>query len=167
MFAAAKARELVLVEAFMYRLRPVIHAALDLIHRGALGEVRIVRTNFTFNRPAAADDVRYQSELGGGSLWDVGCYCVHLCRSIARAEPVRSHLLQHQHEHGVDDYAAGLLEFPSGVLATFTSGMTVTCDRSTFVGGSEASLQIESTWLPPSRLILARGPAGGRCGGDA
>jgi len=157
MFAAAEKADRYLVEAFMYRQHPAIVTMLETLRLGAVGEVKVIRSNFTFNREANQDDVRYQPELCGGSLMDVGCYCVNLCRAIAGAEPVETHAHAHIHDFGVDDYAVGNLKFPGGVLASFTCGMTLEADRRTVVAGSEGYLICEDPWFCDGRLTLVRG----------
>lgn len=147
MFAAAKSANRILMEATMYRALPQTRLLIDAVASGQIGIPKLLRTNFTFTRPVDPNDARYQPGAGGGSLMDVGCYCIDLARSIAGDEPVESHAVFHQHESGVDDYAAGTLRFPSGLLATFTCGMTVVSDQTTHIAGSEARIEIPRFWF--------------------
>ncbi len=157
MFAAAERHQHVLVEAFMYRCKPSVREFLRRIHSGAIGEVRLIRSHFTFNRPASDTDARYHSQMAGGSLMDVGCYCVNFSRAIANEEPLNHQALAHLHASGVDDYAAGLLRFPNNALGSFTCGMTVESDRTTFVGGSEGWMSIDFPWLDGESFVIVRG----------
>ncbi len=157
MFTFATSTNRLLVEGFMYRCQPVIHKLLDLVHTGAIGQIKLIRSNFTFNRPDLTSDARYQRDMGGGSLMDVGCYCINLCRALTRAEPEAMHAIAHMHSSRVDEYAAGTLRFPGGVLATFTCGMTVEADRSTFIGGSHGHITIPFPWHSDGTLILTQG----------
>ncbi len=156
MFAVAQQAQRVLVEAFMYRCHPGVQELLKLVRDGAVGEVRLIRTNFTFQRPDNAGDIRYQPQLAGGSIMDVGCYCVNLARAVADSEPVESHAFVHRHHTGVDDYAAGALAFENGALCTFTCGMTVQADRTAYVGGSEGFLAVDTPWFSEGKLVLCR-----------
>lgn len=157
MFAAAERAGRVLAEAFMYRCKPVIHRFLEAVRRGAVGEVKLIRSHFTFSRPVLGTDARYHAEMGGGSLMDVGAYCVNFSRAIAGAEPVEMRALAHLHERGVDDYAAGVLRFPGDVLATFTCGMTVESDRTTFVGGTKGWMSIDFPWQTADSFLVVNG----------
>ncbi len=147
MFSVAKDSGKHLVEAFMYRCRPIIQKLIEKVHSGAIGDLQIIRSNFTFEREPNLKDARYQPDNGGGSLMDVGCYCVHLSRTLAKAEPTEVHAVAHRHDTGVDDYAAGVLKFQSGPLVTFTSGMTVTSDKHTHIAGSKGRIEIDMPWL--------------------
>ena len=146
MFNRAAEKDLVLIEAFMYRTHPQTKLLHDTIRSGAIGEIRLIRTNFTFSREATREDARYQPGPGGGSLMDVGCYCVDLSRTLLGAEPDRVECFAHMHEFGVDDYAAGLLGFENGTLATFTCGMTVLSDQTTHIAGTEGRIEIVRFW---------------------
>ena len=146
MFDRAAEKRLVLMEAFMYRAHPQTQKHFDLVASGAIGEVRLIRANFTFSREATHEDARFQAGPGGGSLMDVGCYCVDFARTLSGGEPDRVECLAHRHEFGVDDYAAGLLGFSGGSLATFTCGMTVLSDQSAHLAGSEGRIEITRFW---------------------
>ncbi|MEW6305098.1 MAG: Gfo/Idh/MocA family oxidoreductase [Verrucomicrobiota bacterium] len=156
MFEAAARAKRVLIEAFMYRCHPAIRRILAMVSEGAIGEVRLIRTNFTFNRPVQEADTRYQPAMAGGSLMDVGCYCLNFARAIVGKEPTRVHAFAHLHPSGVDEYAAGTLDFGGKTLASFTCGMTVDADRITTIGGSEGFLQIDFPWLGPGTFHLTR-----------
>jgi predicted dehydrogenase len=146
MFDRAEATGRVLIEAFMYRAHPQTRLIHETVASGVIGEIRLIRTNFTFNRAASPVDARFQAGPGGGSLMDVGCYCVDFTRTLLGAEPDRVECVAHRHEFGVDDYAAGLLGFPTGALATFTCGMTVLSDQTAHIAGTEGRLEVTRFW---------------------
>ncbi|HVF99780.1 MAG TPA: Gfo/Idh/MocA family oxidoreductase, partial [Chloroflexia bacterium] len=77
LIAAQRRSGVKVMEAFMYRFHPQTERIRQLAAGGAIGETRIVRATFDFllSRP---QDVRLSKELGGGSLLDVGCYCVNI-----------------------------------------------------------------------------------------
>ncbi len=156
MFAVAEETGKVLVEAFMYRLRPVVKEILKTVHSGVLGEVRLIRSNFTFDREALKEDARYHPEWGGGSFMDIGAYSVNFCRAVAGCEPDEIHAIGHIHEYGVDDYAAGLLKF-GDKLATFTAGMTIMSDRRVFIAGTKGRIMSDQPWFEKETFELTVG----------
>jgi len=88
MIDGCRSHGVLLMEAFMYRFHPQHARVIELIESGAIGELRFVRTAFTFMlEPFPADNVRLSSELGGGALMDVGCYCVNASRMLFGEEP--------------------------------------------------------------------------------
>ena len=154
MFEAARRCDRVLVEAFMYRSYPVIAKLIKMVCEGAIGQVKLIRSHFTFNDPVSPEDIHFQPNLAGGSLMDVGCYCINLARALAGSEPTAMHAVAHGHASGVDEYAAGCLDFNGQTLAAFTCGMTVEADRTTFVGGSEGYLEIDMPWFSDGTFTL-------------
>lgn len=147
MFAAAEACGRVLVEAFMYRTHPLIQQLVHTVRTGAIGGLRLMRSNFTFAREASLDDARYHPDQAGGSLMDVGCYCVNLARALAGSEPVEVNATAHLHPLGVDDYAAGTLKFGDDFLMTFTCGMTVQSHPGTYLAGTGGRIEIDAFWF--------------------
>ncbi len=73
--AAAAAARVVVEEGFMYRHEPLTARVMALVNDGAIGDVRAVVSGFTFALDASRN-IRLDTGLGGGSLWDVGCYPV-------------------------------------------------------------------------------------------
>ena len=79
-------RGVLLMEAFMWRHQPRTLELRRMIREGVLGELRLIRSSFSF--PIAPGDWRLDPARGGGALWDVGCYGVSTARFFAGAEPV-------------------------------------------------------------------------------
>jgi predicted dehydrogenase len=117
-FDAAEAGSLVLEEAFMWRHTPQVRKLLELLP--GIGPVGVVRSTFGFVLDRAYD-VRIDALLDGGSLMDVGCYCVSASRLVA-GEPLRVAGEQVIGPRAVEIRFAGLMRFPGDVLATFNSG---------------------------------------------
>jgi predicted dehydrogenase len=81
-FDLAKANGLVMSEAYMYRYNPQTLHLADLVASGEIGELRLINSSFTWPTDAPGD-VRLDPTLAGGSLLDVGCYCVNAARLLA------------------------------------------------------------------------------------
>lgn len=148
----------VLMEAFMYRHHPQTARLVDLVRSGAIGRLRLVRASFSFNEPDAAD-TRLSAAMAGGSLMDVGCYCVSATRLLA-GEPELVSGAQVIGGDGVDITFAGWLRFPGDVLGHFDSGLVCDDRFDLEVVGEEASLYLPDPWhcLEP-RIELRRAHA--------
>ncbi len=103
-------RGVLLMEAFMWRHQPRTLELLELVQSGAIGELRLIRSSFSF--PIGPGDWRLDPARGGGSLFDVGCYGVNMARLFAASEPVRASAMAHQGDTGVDLSLTAQLEFP-------------------------------------------------------
>jgi len=160
MFDAAEASGKSLMEAFMYRSHPQTLALVDAVASGEIGKLQLIRTSFCFHARKTAGNIRFVRPLGGGSLMDIGCYCISFARLFAGAEPTKIHAVATIHSSGVDDRAAGTLVFPSGILSTFACGLSLEADNSPYPCGTEGYIEVPTPWKPTtgnSRFIVARG----------
>jgi D-xylose 1-dehydrogenase (NADP+, D-xylono-1,5-lactone-forming) len=114
-FDAAESRGLVLSEAFMWRHHPQADQLVALVRDGVIGELREIRARFGFVL-ADRGDPRWDPALDGGSLMDVGCYCVSAARLLA-GEPERIEGSGTRSRSGVDARFEVTLRFPGGVVA--------------------------------------------------
>ncbi len=122
MVAAARAAGRRLVEAFMYRHHPQIAALHELLEAGVIGKLRTVETAFSALL-SDEDDVRYRRDWGGGSLLDVGTYCVNMCRHTVGREPRRAIAFGAFHPACDIDLAChGVVDFGDGVFGAISCG---------------------------------------------
>jgi xylose dehydrogenase (NAD/NADP) len=78
--AACAANGVKLMEAFMYRYTDRTRKVLEVVRSGALGEIKFISSTFRFLLANPAS-IKLKQELGGGSLYDVGCYPVNFFRA--------------------------------------------------------------------------------------
>ena len=147
MAAAAEQYGVVLMEAFMYRFHPRTEKVLELLQSAAIGEPGLINATFTFRLSNPAN-IRLSAELGGGSLMDVGCYCVNITRTLAGAEPVEVQAFANWGKTGVDDEMVGTLRFADGLLAQFSCGLTLERREFYQVAGPEGHIEVQSAFLP-------------------
>ena len=147
MEAAAAANGVKLLEAFMYRFHPRTEKVLEMVRAGAVGDLKQIRSTFTFllTRP---EDIRWDRTLGGGALMDVGCYCVNVSRTIVGAEPVEVRAMANFRTPGVDEQMAGTLRFADGLLAHFDCALTMERSEAYQIQGTEGHLRIQNAFLP-------------------
>jgi len=146
---AFKERGILFAEAFMYRFHPRTERVKQLVDEGALGDVRLIRAAFSF-QIGDEDNVRlYGPEQGGGSLMDVGCYCINLMRHVTGEEPERVSASAVFGDTQVDEWLVGTLAFPSGALGVLDCGFR-SLDRHTYeIRGSEGTLIVDEAFGTP------------------
>src|SRR5271166_5588213 len=132
-FDVAERRGLVLAEGFMWRHHPQAHRLLELL--GEVGELRLIRTSFSFLLENAAD-VRLRASLDGGALMDLGCYCLSAARLLA-GEPLVVSAQQVRGGDAVDMRLTGLLRFAHDVLATIDCGFDLASRDGLEVAGTQ------------------------------
>jgi predicted dehydrogenase len=127
-----------LMEAFMYRHHPQTHKAAELVRSGAIGELRQVRSRFSFTL-GNDTDVRMLPELDGGAVMDLGCYCISMQRVLA-GEPELVFGRQRIGATGVDVGFTGVLQFPGDVFGEFHCGFDLPESNGLEAVGSEGVL---------------------------
>jgi predicted dehydrogenase len=140
-----------LMEAFMYRLHPSWQAARRLVDEGRIGRLTAVHSWFSyFNEDAA--NIRNIVEVGGGALYDIGCYCVNLSRMLFKAEPTRVQAsIRRDPAGGTDTLTAGILDFPDGI-ATFGCSTRAEDDQRVDIYGTAGRISIGIPFnIPPDR----------------
>jgi predicted dehydrogenase len=162
MEAAARANGVLLLEAFMYRFHPQTERVIELIRQGAIGEPRLIHAAFTF-RLTNPTNIRLQADLGGGSLMDVGCYCVNVSRTLFGAEPIEAQAFARWSAGGVDEQMTGSLRFDGG-YAQFDSALTLARRESYQVVGTDGVIEAPVAFLPGhgDTIVRIRDAAGER-----
>src|SRR3954454_16830426 len=143
-FDAAERTGRHLSEAFMWRHNPQTKKLQELVESGAIGEVRLIRSSFSYSL-YDEQNIRLQTEVEGGALMDVGCYCVSGSRPFG-GEPTSSRGEAWYGKTGTDWVFTGVLHFPNDVLATFDCGTALPNRHELEVIGSAGSLFVGDPW---------------------
>jgi predicted dehydrogenase len=143
-FEAAERSEHLLTEAFMYRHNPQTKRLVELIREGAIGELRLVRSTFSYSL-YDAENIRLRTDVEGGSLMDVGCYCVSGSRLLA-GEPESVFGQSYVGPSGTDWVFTGAMRFPGDVLAQFDCGTALPERDELEAIGTEGSLFLDDPW---------------------
>jgi predicted dehydrogenase len=144
-FDAAERAGRHLSEAFMYRHNPQTKRLRQLLEEGAVGQVRLIRSAFSYSL-YDADNIRLRTDVEGGALMDVGCYCVSGSRLVAGGEPVSVHGESWIGKTGTDWIFTGSMRFDGDVLAIFDCGTALPERDELEVIGSEGSLFLDDPW---------------------
>ena len=156
MVQAARANDVFLMEAFMYRCHPQTEKLVSLIRSGSLGRIKGVQASFGFDGAFPADGRLLSNELGGGGILDVGCYPVSMARLVAGvaiddafSEPLEVQAIGHVGERSrVDEYTVAILKFPGEILASLATSVQLWQDNVVRVFGSEGRLLLREPWHP-------------------
>jgi predicted dehydrogenase len=136
------------MEAFMYRCHPQWSKIKQIIADDVIGEVRAIKSTFSYNMGINLENIRMSNPAAGGGLMDVGCYCVSFSRLIAGEEPIKANCVGYiGKESRVDQQTAGILMFPSGAIASFECGTQVNIPTNAHIFGSKGSISIENPWF--------------------
>jgi D-xylose 1-dehydrogenase (NADP+, D-xylono-1,5-lactone-forming) len=159
LFDLAGSRGLVLAEAFMYRHHPKTLRVRELLEEGAIGDLRTIRCSFSFQVADPRSDIRYSSELAGGALRDVGCYCVNYSTFAANAAPDEVHGHAERGSVDIDEQFYATLVFPEGRVAQFDCALNVQLNLGATLIGSVGAIHVPMPWyahLEPLSVYLHR-----------
>jgi predicted dehydrogenase len=143
-FDAAEGAGRFLSEAFMYRHHPQTARLVELVRDGAIGELRLVRSAFTYTL-FDPQNIRLRTDVDGGALMDVGCYCVSGSRLLA-GEPESVFGRAYLGHTGTDWVFTGSLRFPGDVLGLFDCATAITGRDELEAIGTEGSLFLDDPW---------------------
>jgi predicted dehydrogenase len=148
---AGREAGIVLVEAFMYRQHPSWVAVRDLVASGRIGRLVAVDSWFSYHLKDPTN-IRNIREVGGGALYDIGCYSVNLSRMLFGDEPKAvAATIVRDPGSGVDILTSAILSFAAGT-ATFTSATQVEPDQRVSIYGTAGRIEVEIPFnIPPDR----------------
>ncbi|MFH0246472.1 Gfo/Idh/MocA family protein [Streptomyces sp. HK10] len=144
----AEERGLLIMENFAFLRHPQHDLAQSLVADGAIGELRSYNGVFGIP-PTDPRGIKYQADLGGGALWEVGCYPVRAAQEYLRSSPqVLGAGLKFDPGLGVDISGVALLRDDDGVTANCSFGLSHSY-RSTYdLWGNEGRLVLEWAFTP-------------------
>lgn len=160
--AAARDAGVKLMTAYRLHFERANTRAVELVRAGRIGEPRIFDAVFTM-QVKDPNDIRLQRKVGGGTLWDIGIYCLNAARSVFRAEPIEGVALTAADDDKrwseVEEMASVVLRFPKERLATFTCSFGAAKGSSYRVIGSRGEIRVEPAfhYTQPLRLVVTVG----------
>src|SRR5580692_12274231 len=149
------------IEAFMVRYHPQWHRVRTLVRAGRIGSVKAIQSAFVFT-VLDPNNVRNQADIGGGALYDVGCYPIVTARYVFGTEPSRAiALIDRDAVLGVDRVTSGLLDFPGGGQLVFSSALQLAPYQRVVILGSEGRIEVSVPFTPQKdhscRLVIDSG----------
>jgi glucose-fructose oxidoreductase len=148
MIEAAERADVRLMTAYRLHFEPANMRAVEIVRAGRLGEPRLFSSVFTMQ--VKAGDIRLDREKGGGTLYDIGIYCINAARYLFRAEPIEVEAMtasgSEKRFAEVEEMAACLLRFPDERFATFQVSFGAADVSSYRIVGTKGDLVVDSAY---------------------
>jgi predicted dehydrogenase len=148
MIKACKENNVKIMTAYRLHFEPLFLEVLEIVKSGKIGEPRFFSSSFSMH--ARPGGIRTQRELGGGTLYDLGVYCINTARLMFRAEPIevvassidgaRSNMPE------IDEMTSGIMRFDGDRLATFTTSFNANGVSDFRVVGTEGNIHAEPAY---------------------
>ena len=145
MAQAAEKNGVIIQEAAMMRFHPQTRYLRELVAKRTIGEVRLIRGVFAFTLENPGD-IRLDVNMGGGSLWDLGSYCVSFTRTVLQTEPIEVSAYQVSGDTGVDLSFSAQMQFPTGTLVHFFSSFQSFAHIEADFLGTEGRIYADIPW---------------------
>jgi predicted dehydrogenase len=143
----------IIAEAFMYRHHPQTLKVRQMVDEGILGKVKLIRGSFTYQF-TRQDNYRADPVMGGGALWDIGCYPLSYARAMLGMEPVEVFGWQVTGASGIDESFVAQMRFPGETHAQFDCSFAVPNHTFMELVGDEATLIIPMPFTPQSKEYI-------------
>ncbi|MCR4933673.1 MAG: Gfo/Idh/MocA family oxidoreductase [Lachnospiraceae bacterium] len=121
MFDTAKENGVNLMEAYAYLHTPYIESLKSDVKSGIIGDIDYIETAFITQ--GYKEDIRLYKEMGGGAMYDLGCYCTTMILSLIDSKPSDVKAVAEFSDKGVDFNTSAIIKFENGVRASFNVGM--------------------------------------------
>ena len=157
MIAAARANKRLLVEGMWGRWVPGTLKLMELTGQGIIGPVRGMQAVFSYDMRDEPGHHAFDPAYGGGSLLDVGCYCLHFASWYAGAPLAEIKAVADVGSatgNPVDEQCAWLLRFENNVIAQLSSGMTLRRDDGNYIFGDLGYIHMASRFYAPERFTV-------------
>lgn len=158
MIQVARDCKVLLMEAFMYRYTDRVRQINRVLESGVLGEIRSINSTFRFFLDRE-NTIKENPELGGGAMYDVGCYPLNLISLVTAAEPV-SVAVECFKPRGVDLNLSAILRYESGLIASLHCGFTAFGRMHSEFIGSKGMLLAPDTFLDDAGELSLQTKAG-------
>ena len=125
---------LLVAEAYMIVHHPQWIKAKEIVQSGVLGDLIQVDAVFSYNNQADLQNIRNNSNMGGGGLPDIGVYTLGSVRFVTDQEPAALRHVDIKYENGVDVWALAAFDFPKFKFTSITSMRMAPRQEVTFQG---------------------------------
>ena len=137
-----------LMIAYRLHFEEINLKAVDLVHRGRIGVPKFFNSSFAMT--VRRGDIRTKKDLGGGTLYDIGVYCINAARYLFRAEPTEVMAMSVHSGTAkldeIDESTGALLRFDGGRVAAFVTSFNATDVASYRIVGTKGQLHVDPAY---------------------
>uniref|UniRef100_A0ACD5GXP7 Gfo/Idh/MocA family oxidoreductase n=1 Tax=Desertifilum tharense IPPAS B-1220 TaxID=1781255 RepID=A0ACD5GXP7_9CYAN len=149
MIQACNDNDVKLAIAYRLHLEPANMQAVEIVRSGKIGEPRIFNSVFT-QQVTEEGNIRLRDVTGGGTLDDIGIYCINAARYLFQDEPIEVYAAAankgEQRFAEVEEMSSAILRFPDERLATFTVSFGAAKVSTYQIVGTQGDLRVDPTY---------------------
>jgi glucose-fructose oxidoreductase len=154
MIAACAEHSVKLMIAYRLHFEPANLNAIEIVRSGVIGEPKYF--NSSFSLPVVAGNIRVEREMGGGTMYDIGIYCINAARYLFRSNPVEVTAMSansgDRRFEGVDETTGVVMRFPGDRIAAFVCSFSGADVSSYQIVGTKGMLRLEPAYDYATKL---------------
>ena len=150
----AKSKNLFLMEALWTRYLPIYKVIRSWMEEGLIGEVKLLNSTFGYNFPRELKDRKFNHEIAGGGLLDLGVYSIAISQWVLRKDPISFSASGFLGETNVDEMLAVNLDYGNGVLSQFSCNLLSKNENDFVIYGSKGYIRIHEMFWGPTKATL-------------
>ncbi len=137
-----------LMVAYRLHFEPITRAVASAVRQGRIGAPKLFNSTFSFT--VREGNIRTMKSLGGGSLYDIGVYCIHAARHIFGAEPIEAVAISvapsPKRMDAVEETTGALLRFEGGRVAAFVTSLNAASAGSYRLVGTKGDIFVKPAY---------------------
>jgi len=148
MIQACRDHQVKLMIAYRLHFEEINLEVMELIRKGRIGQPKFFNSSFSMTvRPG---NIRTRPEMGGGTLYDIGVYCINAARYLFRSEPVEVQAMSVNSGvrklSEIDESTGALLRFEGDRLAAFVTSFNAADVSSYLVVGDKGQVCVDPAY---------------------
>jgi glucose-fructose oxidoreductase len=148
MVQACRGNRVKLMIAYRLHFEEINLSVVDLIRKGRIGEPKFFNSSFSMTvRPG---NIRTDADMGGGTLYDIGVYCINAARYLFRGEPTEVQAMSvnsgTRKLAEIDESTGALLRFENDRIASFVTSFNAADVASYLVAGTKGQIRVDPAY---------------------
>jgi predicted dehydrogenase len=138
-----------LMEAFMYQFHPQHERVREIIASNEIGDIKFMRASFSFYLEDRETNIRMKKNMGGGSIYDIGSYCIHSIRNVLQSEPVEVRAIAEiDPQSGIDLSSVVHMKLDNGMHCVFDSSFDMAFRQEYEIVGTKGRIMVPKAFRP-------------------
>lgn len=158
MIHKAKEKNVFLMEGMWTRFFPAVKKALEWVKDGRIGTPTMLFSNFGIDTSNNRDQWRFQREMAGGALLDVGIYPLSMAFAVFGTDPIEITTACHV-DNGIDEYNTFSFKYGGGEIAVLGSSLSVRMENKVVINGTKGTIILGEgyDWWRANKVELLQG----------
>lgn len=154
LIALAQTKDLFLMEALWSRFLPVYQRVQEWLDKGVIGTIHLMSSTFCFRAEPDPSDRKFNHELAGGALLDLGVYNISVSQWVTGENPSTVGALAFLGPTGVDELTAVTLVYPDNAVSQFTCSFRFDAVNDFLINGTRGHIRVQAKFWEATRATL-------------